>query len=613
MAESWLVRVYRERLLRAVKECSPPLELGRQDDRKGEGLYQVSQFPDGHHRIAIAPRDDLETARRLAWLEVRAEGRIAVRNQSSSASFSLEGHGLLKPGCECEVDLTLVLACGKWAVRIQSAAPDAETSSVIQSLERPTAPPAGDADERSRLATFDLHATAVRDSEGLIGWLKVMVRVLQSAAWDADYFQQAASAVVELVHLDQGRVLTRDGDGWKTAAVFNRPGGAVPRDETPSLMVVNHVCQQKRPTWFDPLQLPEDFSGFAGVGSAVAAPVLDSSGQVIAILYGERSLESALQAARSVSRLDAMLVEVLAVGISAGLARAAQERAAMALQTQLQQFFTPELARHLMARPELLSGQDLEITVLFCDIRGFSRVSRKHGPKLTLDWTNDVLSTLSDCVLKHLGAVVDYVGDELMAMWGAPDTQADHPERACRAALEMIASLKDLNGRWQEGLGEPTEVGIGINTGIARVGNTGSQRKFKYGPLGDTVNVGSRVQGASKYFKANVLVTKATRDRLGSEFQVRRVGKARVVNIADPIELFELWQPDQPEAVGLVSVYEDALSAFEAGDFRKSARILGRLVNVHPDDGPSIALLARAINCIVEPPESFDAAFRVPK
>ena len=88
-------------------------------------------------------------------------------------------------------------------------------------------------------------------------------------------------------------------------------------------------------------------------------------------------------------------------------------------------------------------------------------------------------------------------------------------------------------------------LGIGINTGMARVGNTGSRRKFKYGPLGDTVNVASRVQGASKYFKSSLLITRATRDRLGPEFPLRRLGRARVVNIADPIELFELCPADR--------------------------------------------------------------------
>jgi adenylate cyclase len=223
-----------------------------------------------------------------------------------------------------------------------------------------------------------------------------------------------------------------------------------------------------------------------------------------------------------------------------------------------------------------------------------------------------VLSTLSDCVQKHQGVLVDYIGDELMAMWGAPEEQSDHPERACRAAIEMIESMPALSARWQEHLGEPTAVGIGINTGIARVGNTGSERKFKYGPLGDTVNVASRVQGASKYFRSNLLITRACRERLGPLFQLRRLGRVRVVNISDAIELFELCPAGDPGASLRATAYEEGLHAFEAREFRKSARILGRLVDTHPNDEPAIALLARAIAYVVEEPETFDPAFRLP-
>jgi adenylate cyclase len=125
------------------------------------------------------------------------------------------------------------------------------------------------------------------------------------------------------------------------------------------------------------------------------------------------------------------------------------------------------------------------------------------------------------------------------------------------------------------------------------------------------VNVASRVQGASKYFKSSLLITRATRDRLGPGFSLRRLGSARVVNIAEPIELFELFPPDQRNASELRSLYEQALAAFENRGFAEAARILGRLVNAHPDDGPAVALLARAITNVVDEPESFDKSFRL--
>ncbi|MGO9921453.1 MAG: adenylate/guanylate cyclase domain-containing protein [Isosphaeraceae bacterium] len=611
MFESWLLRVYDDRLLSAVKECAPPMELGRQDDRAAEGLYQVSHFADGHVRVAIARSDEVKLSRRLAWLEEVAGGMVLVRNISSKVTFSLDEGRQVAPGGQCEVELPVVLQFGKRVVRIQKTAHD-PGGSVIQSLDRPTAFPSAIADDRSILATLALPAVAMPDADGLIEWLRVMIRVFQSAACDADFFHQAASAVVEVVRLDSGRVLIRERGEWKTVASCDKSSAPAGRREPPSRMVVNRVCDEKRVTWLDPSQLGEDCASLSGVSSVVASPVLDRAGQVIAILYGERRLESMLQAVRPVSKLDAMLVEVLAVGLSAGLARVKEERAALALQTQLEQFFTPELARQLMARPELLTGQDLEITVLFCDIRSFSRITREHQPAFTLEWTNDVLSTLSDCVLKHQGVLVNYIGDELMAMWGAPEAQPDHPARACRAALEMLESLEALNDRWQGPLGEPIGLGIGVNTGMARVGNTGSQRKFQYGPLGTMVNVASRTQGACKYFKSSLLITKETRDRLGQEFPVRRLGKARVVNMTDPIELYELWPPGESGSEDVCPAYEEALATFEAGDFQKSALTLRRILDSHPEDGPSNALLARATAYIVVAPETLDSAFRLP-
>ena len=158
------------------------------------------------------------------------------------------------------------------------------------------------------------------------------------------------------------------------------------------------------------------------------------------------------------------------------------------------------------------------MTLLFCDVRGFSRVSEKLGPAGSLRWMNDVMTELSGCVLAEGGVLVDYVGDEVMAMWGAPQDQPDQADRAVRAALAMLAALPASTAAGRQAWATTTEIGVGVNTGPAQVGNTGSRFKFKYGPLGNTVNLGSRVQGLTKYLKRPLLVTRATRERLGDGF-----------------------------------------------------------------------------------------------
>jgi adenylate cyclase len=492
----------------------------------------------------------------------------------------------------------------------------------IQGLAEPTSVPDRTASRHQERGSAALLSTGAPEVEAVIRWLKATMDVLRGASSDSEFFQKAAQAAVELLSLDSGTVAVLDKLGdWKIVARHCASGVEQSQDSPASRVVLKTVRQRKGTFWYDPMNHGDTFdpalikaagSSRAGTHSIVAAPILDGDAMVIAILYGERRLDSVDNAGKRLTRLDAMLIELLASSVATGLARMEHERKALALQTQFEQFFTPKLARLLATRPELLAGQDVEITALFCDIRGFSRISRNHEPSFTLDWINDVLSTLSDCILAHEGVLVDYIGDELMAMWGAPENHPDHAERACHAAIEMIGCLPALDARWQGPLGEPMGFGVGINTGIARVGNTGARRKFKYGPLGDTVNVASRVQGATKYFKSSLLITQATRDRLGAEFHVRRLGRARMVDIAETIELFELCAPDRPEACKLRSAYEDGLAAYEAKEFRKATAILGRILCEHRDDGPSIALLARAINCVVEEPENFDPAFRLP-
>src|SRR5262249_55795053 len=191
------------------------------------------------------------------------------------------------------------------------------------------------------------------------------------------------------------------------------------------------------------------------------------------------------------------------------------------------------------------------------------RFGRVLGPARTFRWIGDVMGALSECVRAEEGVLVDYIGDELMAMWGAPAPQDDHAERACRAALAMLDCLPGLNEIWQDILGEPIRVGIGINSGLAKVGNTGSPLKYKYGPLGHTVNLASRVQGATKYLKTGILITRETHQQLGPSFATRRVCQVRVVNIDDPVSLYEVVEPGRPGWDDFKIAYETALKAFE--------------------------------------------------
>jgi adenylate cyclase len=269
----------------------------------------------------------------------------------------------------------------------------------------------------------------------------------------------------------------------------------------------------------------------------------------------------------------------------------------------------PDLARELQKNPRLLEGQEREITALFADIRGFSRLAERLGPKDLVALVADVMDRLTARVLEFDGVLVTYLGDGLLAMWNAPADRPDHAALACRAALAMLGDLPALSAGWAGVVGEPLGVGVGINSGKALVGNTGSRYKFHYGPLGHAVNVAGRVQGATKHLRLPALITASTRTLVGDHFATRRVGRVRLFGVHEPVELYELAGPDRgDEWRALREAYEAALGRFEAGEFAAALGTLAPLVTAPAGllDLPSSQLMTRALECLHRPPAAFD-------
>ncbi|MEM1442126.1 MAG: response regulator [Verrucomicrobiota bacterium] len=280
-----------------------------------------------------------------------------------------------------------------------------------------------------------------------------------------------------------------------------------------------------------------------------------------------------------------------------------------------EQHFTPELARELARNPDPMKMQarQAEVSVLFCDIRGFSTISERLGPSQTIDWLSGVMGEFSTIVIELGGVLVDYTGDELMALWGAPNRQPNHAELACEAALRILASLTGLNEKWEELVGARTEVGIGVNTGDSLVGNVGTHRKFKYGPLGTAVNLASRVQGATKYLKTSLLITGETASQLPENFGMRRLCQVVVKNIRKPVDLVELAPPDAHENwEELGQKYEEALAHFETGKFRQASSVLSDVLLAVPNDGPSLQLMSRVVEAMLNEGKDFTPTWTLP-
>jgi adenylate cyclase len=269
---------------------------------------------------------------------------------------------------------------------------------------------------------------------------------------------------------------------------------------------------------------------------------------------------------------------------------------------ELARYFTPRLARQLLRQPELLAtGRSMEVSALFCDLVGFTRVSERLGPDQTIQWLSAVLDAMSQCVMAEDGVLVDYTGDQIMALWGAPQAQPDHADRACRCATAMLQALPALDAQWHPVVGQTTAVSIGVNTGPAYLGNIGTPQKFKYGALGHTINLASRVQCATRHLRAPVLLTAHTLARLQSDFPTRRLSAAKLHNIQSPVELHQLFPESTPAVAGLIGQYETALRHCETGDLDAAASLLCQLLEEHPADGPARLLLSRTIGGPFEP------------
>jgi len=264
----------------------------------------------------------------------------------------------------------------------------------------------------------------------------------------------------------------------------------------------------------------------------VASPFFGLQEELAGVLYGTRTWRGG----GGIRPLEAQLVQLLAGALGANLARTT----AMRTRTQFEQFFSPELVRELERDPSLLEGRQQDVTVLFSDVRGFTALAERLGPEVTCRIVRDIIARLSAQIAGHGGTIVNYLGDGILAMWNAPMQQADHVSRACRASLAMLAQLPDLNGRWQSTAGHALTIGIGLNSGPALVGNTGSDRRLQYGPFGLTVNLASRIESATKTIGVPLLISPSVYEKIQGRFQTRPVGAVSLAGVSGEVPLYEL-------------------------------------------------------------------------
>ncbi len=196
----------------------------------------------------------------------------------------------------------------------------------------------------------------------------------------------------------------------------------------------------------------------------------------------------------------------------------------------------------LLADPELavLGGARREMTVLFSDIRGFTAVTERGNPEELVSQLNEYFSRMVEIVFRHRGTVDKFVGDMVMALFGAPVDDVDHAEHAVAAAADMVAELGELNRTWAGEGRAQLDIGIGVNSGDMIAGNIGSSSIMSYTVIGDNVNLGARLESLNKDFGCRIIISDATRSRLKGRYEIRSLGEVVVKGKTKPVAIFEV-------------------------------------------------------------------------
>jgi adenylate cyclase len=305
-----------------------------------------------------------------------------------------------------------------------------------------------------------------------------------------------------------------------------------------------------------------------------------------------------------------------AFALAAAYSYATEGRQKLAIRRMFAQYMSEKVISHLMEHPERLKlgGERRRVTLFFSDLAGFTGLSERLTPEEVVSLLNDYLSRMTDIILEEEGTVDKFEGDAIMAFWGAPLDQEDQALRACRAALRQQAALAELNRRFAEMQLSSLGMRIGLHSGVAVVGNLGSQKRFDYTVIGDTVNLASRLEGLNKFYRSHILASETTAAECGDQVLFRELDRVAVKGRATPVAVYQplgLIEVLGPEMADLCREFAEALALYRLGKFAQAGALWEKILEKHPEDGPSRVFWerCRAFQAGPPPPE-WDAVFR---
>ncbi|HEX2570836.1 MAG TPA: GAF domain-containing protein [Polyangia bacterium] len=277
------------------------------------------------------------------------------------------------------------------------------------------------------------------------------------------------------------------------------------------------------------------------------------------------------------------------------------------LRSTMSRYMSPEVAEKLLSEGEAaLGGKMQKCSVLFTDIRSFTTISERLGPQETVKLLNEYFTLMVDIILDKGGILDKYIGDAIMAVFGAPFSSPEDADHAVQAAIEMLKALRAFNRqRLAEGQ-EPVLMGLGINSDDVLSGNIGSLKRMDYTVIGDGVNLASRLEGANKYYGTQILISEFTVRELKGHYRLREVDKIQVKGKHLPVGVYEVLDYlDDSSASSLgrmLDIYGTALERYRHREWMAARELFHQALVLRPEDGPSKLYLERCFYFLEHPP-----------
>lgn len=274
-------------------------------------------------------------------------------------------------------------------------------------------------------------------------------------------------------------------------------------------------------------------------------------------------------------------------------------------------YVNKEVVDKMLENPDAvrLGGEKTELSVMFSDLSGFTTISEMLSPEDLVKLLNEYLGAMTDIIMAEGGTVDKYIGDAIMAFWGAPIKQEDHALRACRAIMKQQEKLRQLQGGWIE-RGLPKLVArFGLNTGYMVVGNMGSSTRFNYTVMGDSVNLAARLEPANKEFDTYVMISEFTQAKVKNEFLTRQLDLLQVKGKTKPVTVFELMadratSPNLKHLEAVANLYTEGLNYYYEQQWDKAIAKFQETLAIDANDGPSKTYIHRCEDFKANPPEA---------